>query len=128
MYCPKCFDLSLNVAASGVLHVSVNDMQRETAQVLFNSNRETRSEIAGHIIEKFDEFLKWYAGFQNREPIRSAHVFTSSCHCQNGCVLPATAQIDVVGIFISKKELIDGICQLADKHHLEVSLSDLSSD
>lgn len=123
MYCPKCFDLSLNVADSGVLHVSVNDIKRDTGQVLFNTGRESKAQIGANILKTFDDFFKWYAGLQNHEPIHSVHVFTSSCRCQNGCVLPASAQIDVVGILISKRSLLDGVHELADKHRLAVNFS-----
>lgn len=122
MYCPKCFDLSLCVAESGVLHISVNDIKRDTAQVLFNTGRETKEKLAENILKAIDDFFSWYAGLQNHEPIHSVSIFTRSYHCQNGCTLPSSTPFDVVGVLISKKWLLGSIHQLADKYGLAVNL------
>lgn len=122
MYCPKCFDNSLEIAQSGIVQVSINGMQRDTGKVMFNLDKESREEVAQHILSKVEDFFKWYASFQNQEPIQSIQAFTNNFSCQNRCVLPATTQIDVVGHLIGKAVLITKATELATKYGLVLQL------
>ncbi len=122
MYCPKCFDDSLEIARSGVIQVSINGMQRDAGKIVYNLDKEKREDVEKNILKKVEEFFKWYSGFNNQEPIKSLQVFTNSFSCQNCCVLPATTQIDVVGHLISKSSLFSGAQVLATKYGIVMAI------
>ncbi len=122
MYCPKCFDDSLEIADSGVVQVTINGLQRDTGKLVFNLDKETKEDIERNILKKIGDFFKWYSGFHNQEPIKSIQVFTNNFSCQNRCVLPASTQIDVVGHLISKKSLFAGAKELATKYGIVLML------
>lgn len=122
MYCPVCLNESLTLAPRGIVNLTVNGKQRDTGRFMFNTLRETKEEIAKNLSKKLDEFFKWYAGFQNKEPIKYIKIFSSDFMCSNGCIIDVNMKFSVLDVLISTSSIEKILAKLGEKYGMVIEL------
>ena len=124
MYCPVCFDQKLYLRPSGKGFLALNGKQMSTAIFLFNTERQDPSEILANLEEKIEEIFKWYKGFNNVDKIEKFEVFSSEFDCDNGCAIPASSKISLIGPLVERNAYKASLTKLAEKYSLRLELED----
>ena len=125
MYCPICFNDSLNLSQSGVVHLIINGKQMDAGRFLFNLEDEKRKqETTKALITKVREFFQWYSNFQNKEPISVIELVSSDFSCDTGCVVPSTNKYSIIDVVVERSELEKILKEEGDKYLLEIKLHD----
>lgn len=123
MYCPECFNNSLKLNSRGVVRLAFNGKSKETSLFLYNVTKDKPDEVRKNIIEKFDEFFKWYASFKSADPIKNIELYSNDFTCSNNCKILLSTKISVIGLLISPKEVIDIANDLGQKYNLQLQLN-----
>ena len=122
IYCPVCFNDSLQLKDSGKINVFFNNRQHESAQFLFNLQTNSTSDIEKELTKVLNNYFKWYAEFQNRDPINSIEVTSVDFTCSSGCMIPSGVRVSVVGIIFSEELFTSITTDLAQAYSLEINL------
>ena len=121
LYCPKCFDTTIGLEPSGVVHFVINGKHQETSQLLFNLGQDQEKFIT-QFRAKIQEFMSWYSQFKNHEPVSTIQIFTNNYRCQNGCAFSANLQFSVVDILIPAPTVVDIIREEGLKQGIKTTL------
>ena len=124
MYCPKCLNAALKISPKGVVDIIVNNKQKDNGRFLYNLERESESEILNNFKVKLEEFLAWYADFQNKEPITHLELCSSAFICDAGCPMAMNQKYSVLGVLLKREEVLKVLEDLGHKHKLEINLED----
>ena len=122
MYCPKCFNNTLFLNAKGVIDIIINRKKRDSGRFLFNFDPSRQEEIEIEFEKKCDEFFKWYADFQNKEPITSLELITSDVRCENGCKFSPTDHVSAIGVILPNRKILEVIQRVGDKYKIPINL------
>lgn len=121
MYCPTCFNDTLKIASSGVVKMRFNKKARNTSQLFYNIKSDTDDELLQKFRDVISDYFNWYAGFQNKDPIRLVQAYSFDFVCSKGCKLKVSNQLSVIGLLINKKELLALLQEEALKFDLEIA-------
>ncbi|MFN8369204.1 MAG: hypothetical protein U0T83_01115 [Bacteriovoracaceae bacterium] len=120
-YCPVCFNLSLDIHEKAVVTLLVNKLKRDNGN--FIARAEDKHEVFVQSLEaKLKEFFSWYAQFKNRATVEEIQLITSSVSCRQNCKLPLDNKVNLVGILIGKKELIEIVKKIAALYHIDTNI------
>ena len=122
MYCPVCFNDSMILNKKGIIHIVINKKQMDNGRFLYDISNGDEKDSKEKLKQKIEEFFKWYTKFLNKESIQYLELASSSFSCVKGCRLDASFRLSVVDVFISKKEIIDIVRELAPKYELNVEI------
>ena len=125
MYCPICFNNSLEVSSRGVIHLVINGKKMDSGRFLFNFDDMTKDEILQNFIEKLESFFKWYSNFNNKDPIAVVELFTNDISCMDSCKIPIGHYVSVINLLINKKVLTEVLNDQADKYQLAIEIKDV---
>lgn len=101
----------------------MNDKKMDTGRFLFNRTKQSSDEVFSELTKKLDEYFRWYASFNNAEPIHKLLIFSSDFSCSNECKIPMNSAISALGNLIDKAKATALVKELADKHKLEIDSS-----
>ena len=121
MYCPKCMNNSLHINSRGVMHIVINGKQMDAGRFLYNI--EDRDQFFRDLEAKLEEFFKWYASFQNRDPISKVEICTSDVSCDDKCAIPISHKSSIVGSDIIPKAKVKAMLDnLGKKYNMTIEL------
>lgn len=124
MYCPICFNDTLSLSSSGVVHLIINGKQMDAGRFLFNRDSNRPHEIKKDFTAKLEEFFRWYGDFSNKQPITNVFICSSDYHCEQGCKVPLSNKFSVIDHLLDRKEVMKTLSDLAEKYSLEIELQD----
>ncbi|MBT7610891.1 MAG: hypothetical protein HN576_14105 [Bacteriovoracaceae bacterium] len=124
MYCPICFNDTLSLKKSGVVHLIINGKQMDTGRFLFNLEQERPDIIIRDFSAKIEDFFKWYSSFQNQLPITEIYISSSDYSCQKGCKIPMSNKFSIVDTLIPRTQVNSILDKMAEKYELEIELRD----
>ena len=119
-YCPKCFNMSLELKNSGKVSLYFDGKQKESSVFLFNLSNDTQEEINERFLAKINDFFKWYGGFGNKSPISKVEALSADFICTEGCSIDAGFQPSVVGILIDVKFFETSIQDVSGQFGVEI--------
>lgn len=123
MHCPKCFNDSLRMASRGIVHITVNGMQKDNGRFLYNCEKQTTEEIGESFKAKLEEFFKWYSTFQNKDPIKVVQIVSSDFSCEEKCKLNITQKFSILDILIPYEQTEKIIKELGKIYNMEIQLN-----
>lgn len=123
MYCPICFNDSLAISQSGVVHIIINGKQMDTGRFLFNLDNRPE-DMKRDFNAKLEEFFKWYGGFENKEPITNVFICSSDFRCDAGCKIPLSNKFSVVDQILNREEVMKKLNEMAEKYNLKIELQE----
>lgn len=124
MYCPSCFNNTLQLSKTGVVNVVINGKQMDAGRFLYNLKSHKKERIIKDFETKLMEFFEWYSQFQNREAITKISLCSSDFLCEQGCRIGMNQKFSVVDILIPKKLLLQKLHSLGEQYHLQIELSE----
>lgn len=123
MYCPKCFNNTLQLNSRGVVNVIINGKQMDAGRFLFNLEDRRKELIHQDLKAKLDEFFTWYSNFQNREPITTIELCTFDFRCSSCHFAPKLNHTySVVDTLIPKSLLVKYLKEFSKQYHMELQL------
>lgn len=120
MYCPVCFDPTLQLKPRGVVEVMVDQKQMDAGRFLFNADLKP-ADIEKALKVKLEEFMCWYSNFKNKRPIEKIVIVTNNVFCTNGCNIPLDTRYNIIGDVISGEKVKNMVEEMAKKYKLELS-------
>jgi hypothetical protein len=123
MYCPVCFNDSLGLSQSGVVHLIINGKQMDAGRFLFNLDNRPE-DMKRDFNAKLEEFFKWYGGFENKEPITNVFICSSDFRCDSGCKISLSNKFSVVDQLLKREEVMKKLNEMAEKYNLEIELQE----
>ncbi len=123
-YCPKCLSASLEINEHGIVHVIVNNKQRDTGRFLYNIVKQSKDQIKEEAKKTIDDFFGWYSKFDNKDPISSVELSSSDFKCVEGCPIDIRIRFSVVDVLLSSNEIMEIIEDLAKKYSLSISANE----
>lgn len=124
MYCPVCFQDTLKVKSSGVIKVEFNGKARDTSLFTYNLIKETPEQRQLKLKQKIDEFFQFYAGFKNKDPIKSFMATSGDFECTNRCKIDfLKTKVNVVGLIFTRKEVLDLLEEAGKKYQIEIKVN-----
>lgn len=124
MYCPVCFNNSLGLSMTGVVHLIINGKQMDAGRFLFNTESSRPEEIKKDFYKKLEEFFKWYGSFSNKGPIINVFICSSDFRCDHGCKVPLQNKFSVVDQLLERKDVMDKLNEMAEKYNLKIELQE----
>lgn len=125
MYCPICFNDTLELKRSGIVHLIINGQQMDAGRFLFNQDSNRPDETLRDFSTKIEEFFKWYSSFQNQLPIAEVFISSSDYECRTGCKVPLSNKFSIVDILIPRNEVNAVLARMAEKYSLKIELKDV---
>ena len=122
MYCPICFNDTLKVASSGVVKVTFNGKAKATSQFLYNLKQDKPQELLKKVRAVISEYFEWYATFQNKDPLKKIEMTSCDFLCSTGCKLNITHRLNIIGLIISKQDIIDMLESEATRFNIPLKL------
>lgn len=122
MYCPICFNDTLKIASSGVVKVTFDGKSKSTSQFYYNLSQDSTQELLKKIEVVIDEYFSWYTTFQNKDPIKYVDMTSCDFLCSTGCRLNITHKLNIIGLIVTKKELLQLLKEQAEKYQLQLDL------
>ncbi|EQC49864.1 hypothetical protein M899_2602 [Bacteriovorax sp. BSW11_IV] len=123
MYCPKCFNSSLNFNTRGIIHVIINGKQMDSGRFLYNLDHLDDPQFLNDLKDKVEEFFKWYSQFQNQEVITTVELCTSDVVCENKCAIAIDQKFSILDVMVRKQTLIKILNDLSSKYGVKVELA-----
>jgi len=123
MYCPVCFNDSLGLSHSGVVHLIINGKQMDAGRFLFNLDNRPE-DIERDFNAKLEEFFKWYGGFGNKEPITNVFICSSDFRCDSGCKIPLSNKFSIVDQLLKRDQVMKKLNEMAEKYNLKIELQE----
>ena len=122
MYCPKCMNNSLHINSRGVMHIVINGKQMDAGRFLYDTK--DKNQFYQDLSNKFEEFFKWYANFQNVEPISKVQICTSDVSCDSKCRIPISHKANVIldSDIIPKTVMKKILDELGHKYNMTIEL------
>lgn len=105
MYCPVCLNDTLKLASSGVAKITFNGKAKSTSQFFYDLTLDRKEHIAQKLEDVIRDYFKYYANFQNKDPIKFIEVFSIDFKCENKCVIKASHRVNVVGVLFGVDQL-----------------------
>ncbi|MCO4795204.1 MAG: hypothetical protein KC493_15915 [Bacteriovoracaceae bacterium] len=124
MYCPVCFNDTLGLSRSGVVHLIINGKQMDAGRFLFNLDDSRREDIYKDFTKKIEDFFKWYGGFGNKEPITNVFICSSDFRCDHSCKIPLSNKFSIVGNLLERRDVMKTLGEMAEKYDLKIELQD----
>jgi hypothetical protein len=124
MYCPICFNDTLGLKKSGVVHLIINGKQMDAGRFLFNREQDRPDVVLRDFSSKIEDFFKWYSSFQNQLPITEIYISTSDFECHKGCKIPMSNKFSIVDTLIPRKDIMGVLDKMAEKYQLKIELKD----
>jgi len=100
--------------------VIINDKQMDAGRFLFNRDKNDKDEIIESLIDKLEEFIKWYGNFQNKEPIKKVELISGDFTCEKNCRMPLGFRASIVDSLIPANKLDKVLSELCEKYELEL--------
>ena len=122
IYCPVCFNHTLFLKEKGKVTIYFDGKQRTSGQFIFNLEDQRPDQLKQVLEEKLEEYFKWYGEFQNKAPIKKIDLFSSDFFCENGCEIPSSTKLSVIGVLFSEKYVMDLISDLASDNEILLDL------
>ena len=122
MYCPICFNDTLKVASSGVVKVTFNGKAKATSQFFYNLKQDKPQELLKKVRAVISEYFEWYATFQNKDPLKKIEMTSCDFLCSTGCKLNITHRLNIIGLIISKQDIIDMLESEATRFNIPLKL------
>jgi hypothetical protein len=123
MYCPKCFNNTLQLNPRGVVNLIINGKQMDAGRFLFNTETTRKDQIESDLKVKLQEFFQWYATFKNREPITTVELCTFDFRCRSCSFMPSlNHRYSVIDILIPNQQLLKHLQELSLHYHMEIEL------
>ena len=120
IYCPSCFNQTLALNPRGVVQVIINNKQMDAGRFLFNVQKEKEEVIFNNLVQKLDEFLRWYANFTNKEAVSEINICSSDFTCSQKCQLPLSLRISVIGHLFEEEAVLNKIKELSKRYNIPV--------
>jgi hypothetical protein len=124
MYCPICFNDTLGLKKSGVVHLIINGKQMDAGRFLFNLEQERPDIILKDFGSKIEDFFKWYSSFQNQLPITEVFISSSDYCCHKGCKIPMSNKFSIVDTLLTREDINVVLDRMAQKYELTIELKD----
>jgi hypothetical protein len=124
MYCPICFNDTLALKKSGVVHLIINGKQMNAGRFLFNREQDKPDVILRIFASKLEDFLKWYSTFQNKLPITEVYISSSDFDCVKDCKIPISSKFSIIDILIPLVDINEVLTLMAKKYNLKIELKD----
>lgn len=124
MYCPICFNDTLALKKSGVVHLIINGKQMDAGRFLFNRELERPDVILKDFATKIEDFFKWYSSFQNQLPITEVYISSSDYECMKSCRIPMSNKFSIVDTLIPLEDINGVLNKMAEKYNLTIELKD----
>ncbi len=125
MYCPECLNDSLYLSSRGSIKIIVNGKQMDSGRILFNIEKDEHEEMVEELKKGFEKFFKWYANFENKDPILQVALLTKEMNCDNNCHFGPNQQFSVVNILIRPEVVRDIVEELANKYKIETKIDEI---
>lgn len=122
MYCPICFNDTLKVASSGVVKVTFDGKSKSTSQFFYNLKQDKPQELTSKIRHVITEYFSWYATFQNQDPIKNIEMTSCDFLCSTGCKLNINHRLNIIGLIITKQDLIQMVETEASQFNIALHL------
>jgi hypothetical protein len=124
MYCPICFNDTLSLKKSGVVHLIINGKKMDAGRFLFNTEQDRPDVILKDFSSKIEDFFKWYSSFQNQLPITEVYISSADFNCHTGCKIPMANKFSIVDMLIPRTDINVILTKMAQKYNLEIQLID----
>ena len=123
MYCPTCFQNTLKIRSNGVIKLAFNNKARNTSLYTYNLQKETHEQLLLKLREKIEDFMKFYANFANKEPIKRLEVYSADFICVNDCKLDMmSTKVSVIGLVYSPGEVLAMLNEEGKKYGIEIKV------
>jgi len=122
IYCPVCFNHTLNLRRKGKITIYFDGKQRTSGQFIYNLDDQRPDQLKQVLEEKLEEYFKWYGEFQNKAPIQKIDLYCTDFECESGCELPHGTKLSVIGVLFSEKYILDLINDLASEYDILLDL------
>jgi hypothetical protein len=122
MYCPRCFNNTLELSRSGVINIVINKKKRDTGKILFNLDKQSKKDLQNSILELAESYFKWYSSFTNSEPISKLFIFSSDFLCSNKCNIPLDAANSIISKFFDLNQAVNTFKELGQKYDLDIEI------
>lgn len=120
MYCPNCFNNTLNIKDSGVVEILINDKKMDTGRFLFNKSGK-KEDILLDAKKKLEDFIKWLANFSNIDPVKKIKFLTADIKCESGCPSSFT-KVSAIGEVLSSAQANLMLSELGEKYNMQLVL------
>lgn len=121
LYCPMCFNYTLSINSHGVIFVKINKVGLDNGRFLFNTTKESPSEIYKQFRTQIQNFFKWYSSFHNREEIEIVEIYTHDVSCSDGCPAGVGQRHSVIPHLIPEERAREIIDEEGKKYKLELN-------
>lgn len=119
IYCPQCFNESLEISKKGIVHFSLNNKKMGRSRFLYNRERESEEDIKKAFEEVVKEYMRWFSTLQNAGPITSINLVSNSFVCCRGCTIGADHYFSVVDSLFSLEYVLSVIDKNAQKYNID---------
>ena len=123
LYCPVCFNNTLQLQAHAVAKLSINGVSKDNSLFVVNIGKDTAMDLDNRLKSKVDELLSWYGNFQNKQPIHKVEIHSADCKCMKGCVIRPDTRISLINLVYPEKKVEEIIKEVAKKYKLQVTLT-----
>ena len=123
MYCPRCFNNSLNLNSRVVARLFINGKHRDTGVFMFNPHKDSTRELEARLKEKVTDFFKWYSTFQNKELIEKVELLTADVTCGSGCPTNPDTKVSVIGLVYNEAQVQKICSDVANRYGINVQLN-----
>ncbi len=121
-YCPSCFSPTLTLKSTGIVQLIINGKKMDSGRFMYD-RRKSPQELKELLLEKLDDFFKWYSKFNNILPITEFELNSNNFECTHHCIIKPNFQISVIGILIPKETVLEAVYQKGKEYNIEVNLS-----